>query len=215
MRAGFICAISAISACSSSPKLPTKPTLQNFDSTTVSARERVDRFDPLVYCGADGALRCPSVTPKTAYVPPPPPAPVVDANVVMRDALTQLAPAAPADIRVEEQKKTVPVFSNVLFDFNKSDLSPAAQAQLRAMAQDLKGKGVLLAGFTDGIGAEAYNHKLALARARAVLSFLKEIGFPDKSLEIQGQGVCCYVAPNDSDESRRLNRRVEIRLTAK
>lgn len=100
----------------------------------------------------------------------------------------------------------------MLFDFNKSVLTPRAQQDLKALIPVLRGKALLLAGFTDSIGKEGYNDKLALARSETVRQFLISNGLTANPITIQGEGVCCYVAPNDSDESRRLNRRVEIRL---
>lgn len=187
-----------ITACSTNTPLPSKrPALQEFDTTTVPAVAREDKYDPLIYCesGANGPYGCPLPTSKTAKVA-----------------------FAPAPYNVPKPVLNVPQgtmdepISDVLFDFNKSVLTPRAQQDLKALIPVMRGKALLLAGFTDSIGREGYNDKLALARAEAVRLFLRENGLTANPITIQGEGVCCYVAPNDSDDSRRLNRRVEIRL---
>lgn len=198
----LVASSATITACSSAPTPASKrPALQEFDTTTVPAADRHDKYDPLVYCGGTGPYGCPQPTQKTVRAKPAPapieqpPSPVFASNAG--------APTGAADMEA---------FSDVLFDFNKSVLTPTAQQDLRALSSVLKGRTLQLAGFTDSVGGEAYNDRLALARANAVRDFLVSRGLDAGAISTIGEGVCCYVASNSSDESRRLNRRVEIRL---
>lgn len=182
-----------------------------------------DPYDRMVYCGQAVGYRCPEVTPKTTKIVPHetveptfsgstggPAAGSVFAGGVIQGVGQQLAsqaaqkPAAPAPV----------TFSNILFDFNSSRLTPVATAALQGSVDKLKGKAIELAGFTDAIGGEGYNTRLALKRAEAVRDYLVGQGIPAAAIQLRGQGLCCYVSANDSDESRRLNRRVEIRQKA-
>lgn len=192
---------SFIAACSTAPVLPHKPILQEYGTTTVRAVERADSFDPLVYCGGDGVFACPQPTAKTAYTAPAH-APAQNPAAFIQDAARMLT----------ESHETQTSLTNVLFDFNQHVLTRAAQQSLVDMMPMLKGRTLELAGFTDSIGGEKYNDRLALARANAVRTFLVTQGLDASVLTMTGEGICCYVAPNNSDESRHRNRRVEIRL---
>lgn len=206
--------IVATSGCSTTKILP-RPALDNLDSTSLAAREPADRYDPLVYCGGDGAFRCPPVTPKTEYVAPVVPAPVaIDPNLAMREAMSRL-PVAPANLAGAGQGAIQDEsFDNILFDFNQSAITPEGEKALVGHVSSLQGKKVELVGFTDSVGGERYNDALALRRARAVRDYLINAGLPAQNILVRGEGLCCYVSPNDSNGNRQLNRRVEIRVKA-
>ena len=110
--------------------------------------------------------------------------------------------------------------ADVLFDFDRSDLRPAAQSTLAELAQIIRSKArgaVTIQGFTDALGAEPYNQKLSERRAGAVRSWLaaKE-AIPAKGLSAVGFGARNPVAPNrrpdgsDDPDGRQLNRRVTV-----
>lgn len=110
--------------------------------------------------------------------------------------------------------------ADVLFDFDKATLRPAAQQALTDAANVVrtKAKGtVRISGYTDGKGAKAYNQKLSEKRALAVRDFLvKEAGLRGVAFDTHGFGADKPVAPNtkpdgsDNPEGRQQNRRVEI-----
>ena len=107
--------------------------------------------------------------------------------------------------------------ASVLFDFNRAELRPAAQAVLTEAAARVAAytnAAVTIEGHTDNVGTNAYNAKLSLARAGAVRAFLltrPELG--GRSIGVEGFGASRPVAPNDTDEGRQRNRRVEILVT--
>lgn len=107
--------------------------------------------------------------------------------------------------------------ASVLFDFDRSELRPAAQAALTEAATKVASyadASVTVEGHTDNVGANAYNAKLSLARAAAVRAFL--LSRPDlrgRTIAVQGHGASRPVASNDTDEGRQQNRRVEILVT--
>ncbi len=68
-------------------------------------------------------------------------------------------------------------------------------------------------GHTDAKGSDAYNRRLSQERAKAVVRHLiGRYGVPRSNLQAVGQGKSRPVASNESDDGRRLNRRVEVVL---
>lgn len=100
------------------------------------------------------------------------------------------------------------------FDFNESNLVPEALSQLEGFFVELSSghesqpRKVLLKGFTDDIGPEAYNLNLASQRVAKVAEVLAYLGF--EIVEGQAHGKCCYLASNETPEGRQANRRVEV-----
>ena len=72
--------------------------------------------------------------------------------------------------------------------------------------------GVLLRidGHTDSRGSEAYNQQLSERRARAVRDYLVSKGVPAERLSVRGFGETKPIAPNDTPENLRRNRRTEL-----
>ncbi|MEM9655452.1 MAG: OmpA family protein [Actinomycetota bacterium] len=67
-------------------------------------------------------------------------------------------------------------------------------------------------GHTDATGDEVSNLELSLARATAVRDALVELGLDPSRLRTRGAGDTSPIAPNDTDEGRRQNRRIEFEL---
>jgi outer membrane protein OmpA-like peptidoglycan-associated protein len=65
---------------------------------------------------------------------------------------------------------------------------------------------------TDNTGDENLNIKLTTARAEAIEKYLVDLGVSAEKLKAFGYGGSNPIAPNSSDENRRMNRRVEFRL---
>ena len=101
----------------------------------------------------------------------------------------------------------------VHFDFNKYNIRPGDAAVLDDAASVLQQHPntiVHVNGYCDGIGGEDYNLRLSQKRAEAVANYLEQKGISATSLIIQGFGKTDFVAPNDTDEGRAQNRRVEL-----
>ncbi|MBI4756859.1 MAG: OmpA family protein [Betaproteobacteria bacterium] len=71
---------------------------------------------------------------------------------------------------------------------------------------------LLLAGHSDADGAVAGNQRLSEARAEAVRQHLMDRGVDGRRMVTVGFGSSRPVAPNDNEEGRRRNRRVEIQV---
>jgi outer membrane protein OmpA-like peptidoglycan-associated protein len=108
--------------------------------------------------------------------------------------------------------------SDVLFDFDRSNIRSDAGLALHSVAQIVaeKNKPVTIEGHTDGKGTDAYNQALSERRALTVENELRHrvLGLPP--MTVRGFGKTRPVAPNqhadgsDDPEGRQKNRRVEI-----
>ena len=110
--------------------------------------------------------------------------------------------------------------SDVLFDFDKSDLRPVAIPSLQKVVtvmQSYPGYLCTIGGHTDGKGGKEYNQKLSERRASSVKTWLEAHGVSNR-MNTQGFGDTKPVASNakpdgsDDPEGRQKNRRVEITL---
>ena len=71
---------------------------------------------------------------------------------------------------------------------------------------------IRVTGYTDATGSRAANEALAFARADAVVQILLRRGIPGDRLFRSAVGAADFVADNESDRGRALNRRVEVLL---
>src|ERR1700733_3028150 len=103
--------------------------------------------------------------------------------------------------------------SDVLFDFNKYTLRPAAReklAKLSGIILSHPGLRLEVDGYTDSIGSEDYNLKLSEQRADGVRSYLLGEGIGPDDISARGFGKDNPVASNDNAAGRQKNRRVEM-----
>jgi OmpA-OmpF porin, OOP family len=102
----------------------------------------------------------------------------------------------------------------ILFDTDKTDIKPESAATIAEIAKFLKqdaGVKLYVVGHTDNVGLYDYNVGLSQRRAVAVVAELTaKHGIPAARLKPAGSGPLSPVAPNDTDEGRAKNRRVEL-----
>ncbi|MGL4725528.1 MAG: OmpA family protein [Scandinavium sp.] len=109
-------------------------------------------------------------------------------------------------------------FDRLLFETNSPVLKPESQEQLKNIADIMKAYprvDLLLAGYTDNTGTDDINMQLSQQRADSVQHELVNMGVATERLIAKGYGSTNPVAPNDSDENRAKNRRIEIQVTQK
>ena len=133
---------------------------------------------------------------------------------------TVLCPAVGPPDAGGTKKTVIRLPSDVLFEFAKADLTPAAQQAIAAVGDEIGSGGtgtVTIEGHTDAIGSDADNQALSERRAAAVRTALEpELGSGYQYTSV-GFGETKPVAPNtkpdgsDDPDGRALNRRVEIR----
>jgi len=135
------------------------------------------------------------------------------------------------DKQAEEIKKTVPdakvervgegivveFNSNILFGFDKADLSVEAKGNLDKLVTVLNtyaDTDIELQGHTDSKGSEVYNQTLSEKRATTVSAYLAEKGIKADRVTIKGFGETVPKYDNETEEGRAQNRRVEFLITA-
>ena len=71
---------------------------------------------------------------------------------------------------------------------------------------------IVVAGYTDSTGSEAYNQTLSEKRAASVASYLQTQGVNPVRFDVVGFGENHPIADNSTAEGRALNRRVELTI---
>ncbi|MBV2161044.1 OmpA family protein [Achromobacter denitrificans] len=124
-------------------------------------------------------------------------------------------------VRQDKNAVTVSMLGDVLFDFDKAAIRPAAEPTLRDIASLVKSSSagvVTIEGHTDSKGSASYNKELSLRRAKAVAQWLANQGVDPARLSTKGLGDTRPVQPNklangaDNPQGRAQNRRVEFVL---
>lgn len=101
----------------------------------------------------------------------------------------------------------------ILFDYDKASLQPSSNKQLHNVLMLLLDNSELnleIQGHTDSDGNEDYNLQLSQERAESVLKYFVLFGVDPTRLQARGYGESAPVAPNDTDENKAKNRRVEL-----
>jgi len=107
--------------------------------------------------------------------------------------------------------------SGILFDVDKAVVKQETRTELSELSQILNkypDTDILIEGHTDSTGSEEYNLTLSRQRAQAVANYLAVQKVDATRFTIMGYGEDQPIAPNDTDEGRQLNRRVEIGIMA-
>ena len=100
------------------------------------------------------------------------------------------------------------------FDTDKADIKPESAPTVNEIAALLTADPALklyVVGHTDDVGGFDYNTQLSQRRAASVVRALTaEHGIAAARLQPAGVGLLAPVAPNDTEEGRAKNRRVEL-----
>ncbi|MCG3146006.1 MAG: hypothetical protein HONDAALG_03805 [Gammaproteobacteria bacterium] len=127
-------------------------------------------------------------------------------------------PGTPAGVAVDEHGcpragETLLTLTGVTFENNKAELKPESAEVLDRAIETLKrspGLGIVIEGHTDDRGDADYNLELSRQRAESVRQYFIDHGLPQERLEAVGKGETEPLIPNDNEEARRKNRRVEL-----
>jgi outer membrane protein OmpA-like peptidoglycan-associated protein len=121
----------------------------------------------------------------------------------------------PVEPKEEPAKVEEPLMvrARIHFDFNKANIKKEYIPLLKEVAKVLRENpniNLRIEGYTDDIGTEAYNQKLALKRAMAVKDFLVKEGIKPERIQVVGFGKGKYIAENTTPIGRLTNRRAEF-----
>lgn len=110
------------------------------------------------------------------------------------------------------------VLNNVFFVQSKAVLQPSSYPELDRLAkimQDNPSIEIKLSGHTDNQGDPAKNVQLSEERVKVVEEYLVAKGINTSRISGQGFGGAKPIASNATEETRKLNRRVEFTITKK
>ncbi|MDM7944356.1 MAG: OmpA family protein [Hydrogenophaga sp.] len=138
-------------------------------------------------------------------------------QAAMAQERSRMLEARMAELNAKQTPRgTVVTLGDVLFDVDRSALRPGGLRMVDQLAEVLKSdpqRTVLVEGFTDSTGADAYNQTLSTERADAVRVALMSRGIASSRVASQGYGKAHPVGSNASAAGRQMNRRVEIVLS--
>lgn len=116
---------------------------------------------------------------------------------------------------VTPQEISIDLSADVLFDFDKSDLKPAAETQLNNLLTVVNSRpnaAVGIEGHTDVRGSASYNQALSEQRAESVRTWLANHGVALGRLTATGAGASRPLRSGNTEADHQANRRVEIRI---
>lgn len=105
------------------------------------------------------------------------------------------------------------VLENLFFATNKTTILPESEPALNTLFEYLTKypeRTILIIGNTDNIGTIRANQTLSEGRANSVRQSMIDRGIAPERLQAEGHGELEPRVPNDSDEHRQMNRRVEF-----
>lgn len=119
------------------------------------------------------------------------------------------------DVKMKFEPSRMITLENVLFETNSSTLKTSSFKELNELVGVMKEKpGMLveIAGHTDNVGKPEDNLKLSLDRATAVKNYLTSYGISANRITAKGYGDTQPLEPNDNENGRAKNRRIEVRI---
>jgi outer membrane protein OmpA-like peptidoglycan-associated protein len=105
------------------------------------------------------------------------------------------------------------VLTGVVFDTAKATIRPESFVLLDVVAefmQHRKSARVEISGHTDNVGNAKANQVLSAKRAQACRAYLISKGIDGDRITAVGYGDTRPIGPNDSDEARQKNRRIQV-----
>ena len=135
-------------------------------------------------------------------------------TIVEKTVMEQEIVADPEALSDDLKNKGHVAIYGIYFDTDSAAIKPESEPALKAIAEMLKQNNslkVYVVGHTDMTGTLEHNLKLSKSRAESVVKELvNTYGISSGRLKAMGVGPLCPVATNQSEEGRKLNRRVEL-----
>ena len=181
---------------------PTDPTAAEKEDSKLFGNRGV------IYSAWDKPKEEPKAEPVPAPKPEPRAAPIV----------TDAEPRAMPEITVapvKAERKAV-LLNNVLFGFDKSTLTDQGKAEIDKLIANMQAHPqdtVIVEGHTCSVGESAYNMGLGQRRADSVGAHMTGSGIAANRVKTVSFGEDKPAVPNDTSASRKLNRRVEFKIT--
>lgn len=154
-------------------------------------------------------IKSTSIAPKRNFnfsePPPSQPGPVEKSDTeIIQDNIRELSDVKAVQFHLEK---------NFKFAFGRTELNDDAKQYLDevyALLEKNPDYNIEVIGHTDNVGKHHINYKLSEGRAQAVAEYLIQRGLSKERIKFHGKGDKDPVAPNDTEENRSKNRRVEF-----
>lgn len=107
------------------------------------------------------------------------------------------------------------VLHNIYFATGKTRILDTSEPALQELYQFLStrtDRRIRIVGHTDNVGSDRSNQILSEGRCDEVKRAMVERGIAPERIEIEGRGERDPIVPNDTEEHKQMNRRVEIIL---
>lgn len=172
--------------------------------------------------------------PAETFVPVVPPAPVVppEAEAQQQAEMQRQAEAAQKEAEAQQQAAVQAEAAEVQRQYNadiqqlsgkpaaeyarnSTNFTDSMKAEIDAKAEILRRHPdlhVLIEGHACDLGSAAVNMQIGQRRADAAKAYLVEKGIATHRITTVSKGETEPIAPNDSEENRRKNRRIEIKI---
>jgi outer membrane protein OmpA-like peptidoglycan-associated protein len=120
------------------------------------------------------------------------------------------------DIELDEMKVNAKaVLNNLFFETDQYDLKAKSVTELQEVTRFLSANPKILVeigGHTDNVGSASYNLQLSEKRAQSVATYLAQQGIDVARIIQKGYGAQQPVRPNDTEDNRQANRRIEFKI---
>jgi outer membrane protein OmpA-like peptidoglycan-associated protein len=113
-----------------------------------------------------------------------------------------------------EKGQTVQL-NNVFFEYDKTEINEETNLELDRLVKlmnEYPNMVIEIGGHTDNVGSKSYNKNLSTKRAKAVYQYLIKKGIDKSRLSYKGYGESKPLKSNDTEEGRKVNRRVEFKI---
>jgi chemotaxis protein MotB len=134
----------------------------------------------------------------------------------LQSAVAEGRLAGKASIAVTDKHVKIALNPESFFSIGSARLNPGTLSALESLVGLIQAfpNDIIIEGHTDNVpvrgGAYRSNWELSIARAVGVVNFFTENGIDPKQLVAAGYGEFHPAFPNDSDENRAKNRRIEL-----
>lgn len=118
---------------------------------------------------------------------------------------------------VKKVEKGMLIFNNIFFPINKSYITEQAYSEINKILELLNKYPEMvieISGHTDISGRKTLNKKLSGQRAKGVADYLILKGIDKKRISSKGYGSSMPMVSNDTEDGRKLNRRVEFKIVS-
>lgn len=120
------------------------------------------------------------------------------------------------DVKLKELKEdTKLTLNDITFESNSADLNESSYIELNRVVKLMNDNpeiNIEISAHTDNVGSDAYNLRLSKRRAQSVVQYLLDAGINQNRMISKGYGESKPLVPNDTDEHKAMNRRVELKI---